>query len=188
VDPELVALAEQQHGLLSVAQVVDAGHRHLLRRRLAPGPDGSAVRRRPLADDLLSLVEHTVRSRRLDIPHLREVRGRGASGSVALRNVLDELSADGLDRWVRRLVRLLVDAGLPRPRLEVPMLHRGRVRAYLDGYWEEACLAVEADDWETHADRSAQERDRRLLTAYARPAAQSINAAVARRVSEERLQ
>jgi hypothetical protein len=156
VNPELVALAEQQHGLLSVAQVVDAGHRQCV-----------AVLSR---DDLLSLVEHTVRSRRLDIPHLREVCGRGASGSAALRDVLDELSAEGLDRWVRRLVRLLVAAGLPRPRLEVPMLHRGHVRAYLDGYWEEAWLAVEVDDWETHAERSAQERDRQrdrwLLTAF----------------------
>jgi very-short-patch-repair endonuclease len=44
------------------------------------------------------------------------------------------------------------------------------VRAYLDGYWEEAWLALEVDDWESHGDRRAQERDRQrdrwLLTAH----------------------
>jgi hypothetical protein len=269
VNEQLLRLAERQHGLLTTRQVVDAGHRKLLRRRLAAGewvvkqpqvvgPAAwqptfagrlTAVRlavtaagpsrpwcfshttaaslltlrvpeperlnvllpmtRRKLAlrdtdrhfteeplrtmrvqlnpvpflartivqcaavltrDDLLSLVEHVVRSRRIDLGVLRDSCARGTSGSAALRDVLDELSSEGLDRWVRRLLRLLGTGGLPRPRLEVPMFDSGRVRAYLDGYWEEACLALEVDDWETHGLRDAQERDRQrdrwLLTAF----------------------
>jgi hypothetical protein len=121
-------------------------------------------------DDLLHLVESSVRAGRTDLPRLRVAGGRGFSGSAALRSALDELSAEGLDRWVRRVVRRLVAAGLPRPALEVPVPDGRRIRAYLDGYWAEAQLALEVDDWETHGSREAQERDRRrdrwLLNSY----------------------
>ncbi len=275
VDPDLLALARRQHGLLTVRQVTDAGHRNLLRARLGSGewveeqprvvrpvlwqpnrearlaavrlaltptgvprgwcfshttaahlqrlkvpepsevhvllptsrrklplrgtvrhftekpPRTMRVRSEPkglllptgmlvptvlqcaavlLRNDLLALVEDLLREERLNIDVLRDACGRGISGSAALQDALDELDADGADRWVRRLVRLLTAGGLPRPALEVPMYDGARVRAYLDGFYEEAKLAVEVDDWESHGLRDASEhdrqRDRWLYNAY----------------------
>jgi hypothetical protein len=121
-------------------------------------------------DDLLTVVERAVRSERTDLDRLRGACARGLQGSRALKDVIAELSAEGIDRWMRRLVRLVVPAGLPRPRLEVPVYDGRRIRAYLDGYWDDVSLAVEVDDWETHGARDAQERDRRrdrwLLARY----------------------
>jgi hypothetical protein len=110
--------------------------------------------------DLLHLIEDAVRGGRLRLADLRLLLGRGKAGAAALRDVLDELDGEGLDRWVRTLVRQLVKAGLPRPELEVPIHDGGRLFACLDGYFPDAALAVEVDDWATHASRAAQERDR----------------------------
>ncbi|HSP39178.1 MAG TPA: hypothetical protein VLR26_15650 [Frankiaceae bacterium] len=111
-------------------------------------------------DDLLTLVEDSIRTGQVSLPLLFDGCERGVSGSAALRSVLYEISAEGTDRWMRRLVRLLVAAGLPRPALEVPVYDNRRLRAQLDGFYEDAKLALEVDDWETHGSRSAQERDR----------------------------
>jgi hypothetical protein len=111
-------------------------------------------------DALLHLIEDAVRSGRLRLADLRLLLGRGKAGSAPLRDVLDELDGEGLDRWMRTLARLLVEAGLPSPQLEVPIYNSGRLFACLDGYFPEASLAVEVDDWATHASRAAQERDR----------------------------
>jgi hypothetical protein len=110
---------------------------------------------------VLELVEFAIRNRLTTLARLREVCGRGVRGSVLLQDVVAELSTDGVDRWVRRLLRLLDDVGVPRPELEVPVAEDGRVRAYLDGLWRGLRLALEVDDWESHGARDAQERDRR---------------------------
>jgi hypothetical protein len=110
-------------------------------------------------DDVVSLVEHAVRQRRCTLPQLLAACRRGVAGARLLRSVIEELQRDGIDRWVRRLVRLLVAAGLPRPEVErgVPA-HDPLV--YLDLCWWALRLAVEVDDWETHASREASERDK----------------------------
>lgn len=111
-------------------------------------------------DDLLTLIEDAVRRERVSLALLRSACGRGLSGAGALSDALDELSAAGCDRWMRTLVPMLEAAGLPAPRLEVPMFDGSRLRARLDGLLEEALIALEVDDWETHGSREAQERDR----------------------------
>jgi hypothetical protein len=111
-------------------------------------------------DDLLELVEFALRTRRTTLAKLRASCGRGVAGSASLRDVWAELSAEGIDRWMRRLVRLLCAAGLPKPTLEAPIFDGAHRRALLDGLWEALQLALEVDDWETHGSRDAQERDR----------------------------
>lgn len=112
-------------------------------------------------EELVHVVEYAVRERLTTLPRLREVCGRGVDGSAALRDVLDELSAEGIDKWMRRLVRALRSTNLPTPELEVPMLDAGgRVHLILDGLFRDVGLGLEMDDWETHGSRAAQERDR----------------------------
>jgi hypothetical protein len=112
-------------------------------------------------DDLLQMVEFAVRTRRTTLDKLRSACRRGVAGSSNLRDVWAELSSEGIDRWMRRLVRLLTTAGLPKPTLEAPIYDGSLRRALLDGLWEALQLALEVDDWETHGSRDAQERDRR---------------------------
>jgi hypothetical protein len=121
-------------------------------------------------DDVCHLVEFAVRHRRTSLNQLAEACGRGQAGSALLRDVVSELGSEGIDRWMRRLVRLVVRAGLPKPELEVPVRDGARIRAFLDGLWRTVRLALEVDDWESHGGRDAQERDRQrdrwLLRAY----------------------
>jgi hypothetical protein len=87
-------------------------------------------------DALLHLIEDAVRSGRLRLADLRLLLGHGKAGSAPLRDVLDELDGEGLDRWMRTLTRLLVEAGLPSPQLEVPIYNGGQLFACLDGYFQ----------------------------------------------------
>lgn len=109
-------------------------------------------------DDVVTLVEHTVRQKRCTLEQLRACCRRGVAGSAVLRSVVEELS-EGTDRWARVLLRLLVAAGLPRPETErgVP---GDAPRIYLDLCWWWLRLAIEVDDWASHASREASERDR----------------------------
>jgi hypothetical protein len=120
-------------------------------------------------DDLVTLVEHALRDRRCTLSQLKNVCRRGVSGAAALRSVLEELSREGRDRWVRVLVRKLVAEGLPTPETERPLPEKDP-RAWLDLCWWELLLAVEVDDWQTHASREAAEhdraRDRWMMTDY----------------------
>lgn len=111
-------------------------------------------------EDLLTLVADVVRREKMTLPFILGLCRPGVSGSSALRRAVNELSGEGIDRWMRVLVRRLMSAGLPPPALEVPFRDGSRVRALLDGYYEEAGLALEVDDEETHSSRDAQERDR----------------------------
>lgn len=110
-------------------------------------------------DDVVSLVEHAVRKRRCTLPELLARCRRGVGGAAVLRSVVEELQRDGTDRWVRKLVRLLVTAGLPRPELERGVPANDPL-IYLDLCWWALLLAVEVDDWQSHASRDASERDR----------------------------
>jgi hypothetical protein len=109
--------------------------------------------------DLLTLVEDLLRQERITLDYLRSFCGRGVSGSAAIRSVHEELRLEGTDKWMRRLVPLLVSAGLPKPALEVPIRDGSRLKFVLDGLWEDAGLALEIDDWATHGSRGASERD-----------------------------
>lgn len=110
-------------------------------------------------DDLVTLVEHAVRRRRCSLQQLRAACRRGVAGSTALRAVVDELERDGTDRWARRLLRLLVAAGLPRPETERGVPNEAPL-IYVDLCWWWLRLVIEVDDWESHGSRDASERDR----------------------------
>lgn len=110
-------------------------------------------------DDLVTLVEHAVRTRKCSLEELTAVCGRGVLGSRALRSVVDELCEDGRDRWARVLLRLLVAAGLPRAETERGVPDQSPL-IYVDLCWWWLRLVVEVDDWESHGSRDASERDR----------------------------
>ncbi|MDQ1648866.1 MAG: hypothetical protein QOG60_923 [Frankiaceae bacterium] len=112
-------------------------------------------------DDLLALIEDLLRRELTTMEILRSTLGRGRSGSARLRDALDVLDDEGTDRWMRRLVRLVVGDGLPAPELEYPIREGHRLLAVLDGYFPDAAVALEVDDWATHGSRDASERDRR---------------------------
>lgn len=71
---------------------------------------------------------------------------------------------------MRYLVRRLLGVGLPQPLLECPIREGNHVIAVLDGYFPDAALCLEVDDWATHGSRAATERDRqrdrRLLSRF----------------------
>lgn len=102
------------------------------------GPLGDAVAR---VDSLLSTT-------RFAVDDVVAVAGGhvGARGLGQLRRVLDLADAGAespRETWLRLL---LVGAGYPRPRTQIPLISPdGRRRYYLDMGWEERRLAVEYD-------------------------------------------
>lgn len=81
-----------------------------------------------------------------------EVARRGRNGTVALRSLLaergegDQLVDSGFER---KALRLLENAGLPRPVTQHP-IRDGDFRCYLDIAWPPAFLALECDSLEHH--------------------------------------
>jgi predicted transcriptional regulator of viral defense system len=112
-------------------------------------------------DDLVTLVEDALRRGLTTLSRLRARLGRGLSGSAALRALLEELDDGFRDRWTRRLARRLIQRGAPLPEYEPPIVdpRTGRV-IKPDLAWRALGVLGEVDDWSTHGDRSAQERDR----------------------------
>ncbi len=121
-------------------------------------------------DDLLALIEDLLRRELTTIEVLRSKLRRGRSGSAPLRVALDVLDDEGTDRWMRYLVQRLVSIGLPEPLLEYELREGHHLVAVLDGYFPDAALCLEVDDWATHGARAAAERDRqrdrRLLSRF----------------------
>jgi len=111
-------------------------------------------------DQLITLVEDAVRSRRTSLPRLWQRLRRGTSGSAALRRLLEELDRGFHDRWMRVVFRGLRRRGAPIPE------HHQKVRIngmtlYPDGLWRLLRIICEIDDFQTHGDPVAQTRDRR---------------------------
>lgn len=81
----------------------------------------------------------------------------GRPGGAAVRRVLATWApAPTRSELEDRLLRLVADAGLPRPEVNV------RVAGFeVDMLWREARVVVEADGMLFHASRAAMERDRR---------------------------
>lgn len=73
-------------------------------------------------------------------------RHRGARGMRKLNDALDLYDPGSQSPWETWLRLLLIQAGFPRPRTQIPVLSvDGRRRYFLDMGWEELKLAVEYD-------------------------------------------
>lgn len=78
----------------------------------------------------------------------------GARGIRQLRALLDLMDAGAQSPKESELRLLLVDAGFPRPRTQIPVLDDcGRAFAFLDMGWEDVGIAVEYDGDHHRTDR-----------------------------------
>ncbi|WP_099020704.1 endonuclease domain-containing protein [Mycolicibacterium palauense] len=109
-------------------------------------------------------------------------RYRGARGLRRLREVLPLVDRGAESPQETRLRLLFIDAGLPRPRTQVPALDgRGRVVRTLDMGWEEYRVAAEYDGEQHQTNRAQYLKDRRVL-----PVLASLGWTVIRVVKEDR--
>jgi hypothetical protein len=103
----------------------------------------SAIRRRLLS-------EQRLRARALD-QHSRSMNG----GRILLDALVDSGGESRLERWFLRIVR---DAGLPRPNLQKTFRSDGRVVARVDAFFPGG-LVVEVAGHGTHYSRSQRQHD-----------------------------
>jgi len=83
----------------------------------------------------------------------------GARGVRQLRNALafyDPGAQSPQETWLRLLV---IGAGFPKPRTQIPVQLNGRTRYYLDMGWEDLKIAVEYDGDHHRTDRGQFARD-----------------------------
>lgn len=89
----------------------------------------------------------------------RRTRGRHGQGHARLRAVLDAHAGAGAtltrSRLEERFLDLVLDAGLPRPRLNA-----GTEEGEVDALWPDQRVVVEMDGWAHHKERQAAGRDR----------------------------
>lgn len=82
-------------------------------------------------------------------------RAAGQTGTRALRALLADGPTITRSRAERALLRIVRDAGLPRPRTNLRI--EGK---WVDAYWPEHNLIVEIDGYAVHGHRQAFENDR----------------------------
>lgn len=122
-------------------------------------------RRGPLGD-AVARVDSLLAATRFAVDDVVAMAGEhvGARGLGQLRRVLDLADAGAespRETWLRLL---LVGAGYPRPRTQIPVISPdGRRRYYLDMGWEERRLAVEYDGDHHRSDPVQFSRDVRRL-------------------------
>jgi len=90
---------------------------------------------------------------------LARVKGRHGQGHRRLRDALDAHAKHGavlVRSWLEeRFLDLVLDAGLPRPRLNAPA-----AGFEVDALWPDERVVVELDGWTDHKERAAAARDR----------------------------
>jgi very-short-patch-repair endonuclease len=120
------------------------------------------------------LVEQAAVLRLLDVPGVDQAFARGRRrGASQLRAILAPWRS-GEERLPRlrslmeaRVLPVLVEAGIPRPRFNVKLQIEGE-RLEVDLLWEKERLVIETDGEETHGTRVAFRHDRwrdQILTA-----------------------
>ncbi len=96
-----------------------------------------------------------------------QLGGRGRPGTASIRSVLSEIDADVMlleSDLESMLLRLLDEAGLPRPTLQHRVAVGGR-RYRLDMAYPDLRIAIEADGFAVHGARRAFEDDHERRTA-----------------------
>jgi very-short-patch-repair endonuclease len=113
------------------------------------------------------LVEQAAILRALDVDEIDRILARGRRrGAPRLRRILAPWRSSGdqpapklRSRLEARLLPLLVEEGLPRPRCNVRLEIEGHWLE-IDLLWEKQRLAIETDGEETHGTQAAFQRDR----------------------------
>lgn len=114
-----------------------------------------------VGSDMLEEAVDDVLCRRLcRLVELSALRGR--RGSAALRAVLDAWNGDALPDGVAemRVVRRLLEVGLPQPARQHEIHHRGQFVARVDLAYPDDRLAIELDGFRWHAGRGPFRSDR----------------------------
>lgn len=100
---------------------------------------------------------------------LEEAGGRGRRGAGTLRDLLAARQGCGSVESIleRKLLRLLIAAGLPPPVVQYEVRVAGRLLARVDLAYPDQLLAIEADGYRYHSGRLSWQKDlarRNLLT------------------------
>lgn len=92
---------------------------------------------------------------------LEQRRCRGRNGVIRFEDVLAERARLGpTESWLERAVlRIIDDAGLPRPVVQRRIRRRGRFVARVDLAYDPGLILVEALGYRYHATREQQSRD-----------------------------
>jgi very-short-patch-repair endonuclease len=93
-------------------------------------------------------IEHTI------------ARANGHRGTGTLQRAIAHDLKLTRSEYEARFLKLLRDAGLPEPQVNVPLTALDDERYEVDFYWPSHRLVVELDGWETHGTRAAFRRDR----------------------------
>jgi len=120
----------------------------------------------PVSDETLSaFLGHLIANRHVRpgrIESFAAGQPTRTRGAVRLRKVARRLDGGRLESvFEARVLRLLVRAGLPRPRTQHEICREGRLLARADFAWPDAKVVLEADGFGFHATPEAFERDRR---------------------------
>jgi len=114
------------------------------------------IGRHLLRDPAVTHLDALARATGLDASHLLPLidSHRGARGVRRLKVALDLMDGGAQspkETWLRLL---LIDAGFPRPRTQIPVLDEfGMPFAYLDMGWDDVMVAVEYDGDQHRTDR-----------------------------------
>lgn len=104
----------------------------------------------------------------VEVTRLAE-RYRGARGVAKLKEVLPLVDGGAASPPETRLRLLYLDAGLPRPQTQIPILDEcGHVIRTVDMGWEEFKVAAEYDGGQHQTDRAQYVKDLRVLPELAR--------------------
>jgi very-short-patch-repair endonuclease len=87
-------------------------------------------------------------------------RANGHRGTGTLQRAIAHDPKLTRSEYEARFLKLLRDAGLPEPQVNVPLTALDDERYEVDFYWPSHRLVVELDGWETHGTRAAFRRDR----------------------------
>ncbi len=118
-------------------------------------------------DRVEEALDDALRRRLVSIPRLRWCLDRtarsgrpGVGVTRALIEARDPAASVPQSVFETRLLRLLKDAGLPRPELQHQVRDGGRLIAVVDFAYPEVRLAIEADGYRWHSGRARWEHDR----------------------------
>lgn len=132
-------------GELAAAEVVHRGDLPIT----TPERTAFDLGRRPALDDAIARLDalgNATGFKAADVLELADERHRGARGTrqlVKALNLYDPGAESPRETWLRMMV---IRAGYPRPRTQIPVRSLdGRRKYYLDMGWEDIKLAVEYD-------------------------------------------